>query len=82
MFDAAIPRRPLAFPVFALTVFLFYYHTGESWWYPRFILPAFPALLHPAEMEAFRAAIPGEWEVIASSGSNRIGKWHPPNVEP
>lgn len=25
--------------------YLFYYHSGETWWYLRFILPAFPALI-------------------------------------
>ena len=25
--------------------YAFYFHSGESWWYLRFILPAFPALL-------------------------------------
>lgn len=25
--------------------YFFYFHTGETWWYLRFILPAFPALL-------------------------------------
>lgn len=25
--------------------YVFYYHTGETWWYLRFILPAFPPLL-------------------------------------
>jgi hypothetical protein len=25
--------------------YAFYYHTGETWWYLRFILPAFPALI-------------------------------------
>ncbi len=31
---------------FTLTGFYaFYYHSGETWWYLRFILPAFPALI-------------------------------------
>jgi hypothetical protein len=25
--------------------YVFYYHSGETWWYLRFILPAFPALI-------------------------------------
>jgi len=34
--------------VWAVTLvgfYAFYYHSGETWWYLRFILPAFPALL-------------------------------------
>ena len=26
-------------------VYMFYYHTHETWWYLRFVLPAFPALI-------------------------------------
>jgi hypothetical protein len=28
-----------------LGVYAFYYHTHETWWYLRFVLPAFPALI-------------------------------------
>ncbi|MSU45638.1 MAG: hypothetical protein EXS42_00560 [Lacunisphaera sp.] len=36
----------LAVWFFALTgLYLFYYHSGETWWYLRFILPAFPMLI-------------------------------------
>lgn len=34
--------------VWAITLigfYAFYYHAGETWWYLRFILPAFPALI-------------------------------------
>lgn len=45
------PRRGLAaqlLPAWAAVFFafyLFYYHTGETWWYLRFLLPAFPAVI-------------------------------------
>ena len=36
----------LAAWVFTLIgLYAFYYHSGETWWYLRFILPAFPALI-------------------------------------
>jgi len=39
----------------------FYYHSGETWWYLRFILPAFPALVLAAlvVLHSLLAAIPG-----------------------
>jgi len=46
---AAARTRGLAIlSVWALTIigfYVFYYHAGETWWYLRFILPAFPALI-------------------------------------
>ncbi len=39
--------------------YAFYYHTGETWWYLRFILPAFPVLIVAALVvldTAWRAA--------------------------
>ena len=36
----------------------FYYHTGETWWYLRFILPAFPALIVGA-LTGLAAAVQG-----------------------
>jgi hypothetical protein len=42
-------RREIGvFAAWAVTLigfYAFYYHSGETWWYLRFILPAFPALL-------------------------------------
>lgn len=32
--------------------YLFYFHTGETWWYLRFLLPAFPALILAALLTA------------------------------
>ena len=26
-------------------LYAFYFHSGETWWYLRFILPAFPVLI-------------------------------------
>jgi hypothetical protein len=37
--------------------YVFYYHTGETWWYLRFILPAFPALIL-----AMLAALHAAWQ--------------------
>ncbi|MCF7760723.1 MAG: glycosyltransferase family 39 protein [Cephaloticoccus sp.] len=34
--------------------YAFYYHSGETWWYLRFILPVFPCLLLAASMVAQR----------------------------
>lgn len=48
-FVAAARRRTGAvLAVWAVTLvgfYAFYYHSGETWWYLRFILPAFPALI-------------------------------------
>lgn len=42
-------RRELAvlglWTALLISFYAFYYHSGEFWWYLRFILPAFPALL-------------------------------------
>ncbi|MBI3874376.1 MAG: glycosyltransferase family 39 protein, partial [Verrucomicrobia bacterium] len=41
-------RGALALAVWAVVLigfYAFYYHSGETWWYLRFILPAFPALI-------------------------------------
>ena len=42
--------------------YAFYYHSGETWWYLRFILPAFPALLLAALLA---------WESIAEAAQLR-----------
>jgi hypothetical protein len=34
-----------AWAVLLIGFYGFYYHTGETWWYLRFILPAFPVLI-------------------------------------
>ena len=34
-----------AWPVLLIGFYSFYFHTGETWWYLRFILPAFPLLI-------------------------------------
>ncbi|SDS24497.1 Dolichyl-phosphate-mannose-protein mannosyltransferase [Opitutus sp. GAS368] len=40
--------------------YAFYYHSGETWWYLRFILPVFPALILAAlvALHSFLAAAP------------------------
>ncbi|MBI2497421.1 MAG: glycosyltransferase family 39 protein [Opitutae bacterium] len=48
-FIAAVRQRGFVVLIlWAVTLvgfYVFYYHTGETWWYLRFILPAFPALI-------------------------------------
>ncbi len=48
-FRAGVRRREIAalatWAVMLIGFYAFYYHSGETWWYLRFILPAFPALL-------------------------------------
>ncbi len=48
-FISAVRRREFAvlglWAVLLIGVYAFYYHSSETWWYLRFILPAFPALL-------------------------------------
>ena len=48
-FVACVRQRGfVALIIWAVTLvgfYGFYYHTGETWWYLRFILPAFPALI-------------------------------------
>jgi 4-amino-4-deoxy-L-arabinose transferase-like glycosyltransferase len=48
-FRATLRRREIAvLAAWAVTLigfYAFYYHSGETWWYLRFILPAFPALI-------------------------------------
>jgi len=41
--------------------YAFYYHSGETWWYLRFILPAFPVLILAAlvALHSLLAAAPG-----------------------
>lgn len=39
-----------------LGVYAFYYHTHEAWWYLRFVLPAFPAMILAAVLIAQRLA--------------------------
>lgn len=41
--------------------YAFYYHSGETWWYLRFILPAFPVLILGAlvVLHSFLSAAPG-----------------------
>ncbi len=36
---------PAVWVVVLIGLYAFYYHSGETWWYLRFILPAFPALI-------------------------------------
>lgn len=47
-FRAAARRREVAalatWAAILIGFYAFYYHSGETWWYLRFILPAFPAL--------------------------------------
>ena len=48
-FRATARRREIAvlgtWAVILIGFYAFYYHSGETWWYLRFILPAFPALI-------------------------------------
>ena len=48
-FLQAARRRELAvlglWAVLLIGLYAFYFHSGETWWYLRFILPAFPALI-------------------------------------
>ncbi len=50
-----------------LGFYLFYFHSGETWWYLRFILPMFPALIFSALLVAQRffarraVASPSHW---------------------
>ncbi len=48
-FRAAARRREVlvlgAWAVILIGFYGYYYHSGETWWYLRFILPAFPALV-------------------------------------
>lgn len=48
-FVAAVRRRELAvlglWAGLLIGFYAFYYHSGETWWYLRFILPAFPGLI-------------------------------------
>lgn len=37
-----------------LGFYIFYFHTGETWWYLRFVLPAFPAVILAALLVAHR----------------------------
>jgi hypothetical protein len=61
-FRPALRRRGLAvLATWAVTLigfYAFYYHSGETWWYLRFILPAFPALilLSLAVLDDFRVS--------------------------
>lgn len=45
-------RLLLAWAGVFFVFYLFYYHTGETWWYLRFLLPAFPALIFLALLGA------------------------------
>ncbi|MFI5355971.1 MAG: hypothetical protein ACHQ4G_01410 [Opitutales bacterium] len=53
-------RQPRLVSAFSLWVaalvgfYLFYYHSGETWWYLRFILPVFPIFILSAAMVAQR----------------------------
>lgn len=48
-FTPAARRREFAvlasWAVLLICFYAFYYHSGETWWYLRFILPAFPVLI-------------------------------------
>ena len=51
------PRLVLAISIWVLSLigfYAFYYHSGETWWYLRFILPVFPFLVLAAAMVAQR----------------------------
>ncbi len=52
--------------VVLIGLYAFYYHSGETWWYLRFILPAFPVLILAAlvALHSFLAAAPGR-KIIA-----------------
>lgn len=43
-------------------LYAFYYHSGETWWYLRFILPTFPCLILLALMVAQRMA--NRWKSV------------------
>jgi len=51
----------LAYPAF----YGFYFHTHEAWWYQRFLLPAFPAMLLLMLLGGRRVAdwFPGRWRI-------------------
>ncbi len=59
-------RPPLLLPLVIawvtgfVGVYVFYYHAGETWWYLRFILPAFPALILAAcvALQGFTERLP------------------------
>jgi len=48
-FQPALRRREFlvlgSWAAVLIGFYAFYYHSGETWWYLRFILPAFPALI-------------------------------------
>ena len=50
-----------------------YFHSGEAWWYLRFILPAFPAILllalAVAQSAAARTRQPGAWLAALLAGA-------------
>ena len=64
-FRRAIRRREFgvlgAWAVLLIGFYAFYYHSGEAWWYLRFILPAFPVLILAAltVLHSLTAAVPG-----------------------
>lgn len=43
--------------VLLIGFYVFYYHSGETWWYLRFILPAFPCLILLAMMTAQKLSV-------------------------
>lgn len=51
--------------------YAFYYHTHETWWYLRFILPAFPAIILAALLTGRRLAtrLPVRWPRWAAVAS-------------
>lgn len=52
------PRIVLAMSLWCAVLigfYVFYYHSGETWWYLRFIMPAFPFLILTALMVLQRA---------------------------
>ncbi len=58
-------REHLVLAIWAVVLtsfYAFYYHTGEQWWYLRFILPAFPALILLAlvPLHALGARLPSQ----------------------
>ncbi|HYC70196.1 MAG TPA: hypothetical protein VEB66_03255 [Opitutaceae bacterium] len=49
--------------------YAFYYHTHETWWYLRFVLPAFPALVVGALVVGERLVLPrGRFARAAAAG--------------
>lgn len=67
------PRVVLTLGLWAAALvgfYVFYYHSGETWWYLRFILPVFPWLLLGAAMVAQHLAAKlssAQWRVILAA---------------